>query len=275
MENSKIGIIGGGNMGNALIGGLIRQGISAQSIFVADHGQATCERLQAQWGIHTSTHNADVAQQVEILILAIKPQQMRPVIEELAPFLHQKKQPPLLISIAAGIKTTQIHRWLQKEVPLVRAMPNTPALMGMGITGLYAPPGLKAEASKIAENLLKAVGETVWLPDEALMDVVTALSGSGPGYFFYFMESLIQGAVELGLPSDIAKKLTLHTALGSAQMALQTHEELASLRQKVTSPGGTTEQGINTLKNGKLADLITETLRAAATQGSVLSKRFD
>lgn len=275
MLNHKIGMIGGGNMGSALIGGLIRQGWDPKAIFVSDHGAATCERLKATWGVNASTNHHRMVSRVEVIILAVKPQQMHTVVADLAPQLERQARSPLLISIAAGIQIAQIQKWLQIPLPLIRAMPNAPALLGCGITGLFPSPHLTPPERQLGENLLKAFGETIWLPEENLMDVVTALAGSGPGYFFYLLENMIQGGIELGLPADIAKKLTLQTAFGSVQMALQTQETLPQLQQKVTSPGGTTEQGINVLKNGKLPDLLKETLRAATARGKALSKQFD
>jgi pyrroline-5-carboxylate reductase len=207
-------------------------------------------------------------------VLAVKPQSVRFVVASLIPVFDPNKT--LLISVAAGITTSQFQRWFGlSDLGMVRAMPNTPALFAQGISGLFATAAVTASQRQMVEALLQTVGETVWIPEESLMDIVTALSGSGPGYFFYFIESLIKGAAELGLPEDIARKLTLQTALGSAYMALHSTDDLGRLREKVTSPGGTTEQGINVLKDGKLGDLLFAALQAAAAHGKSLSEQYN
>ncbi len=272
----KIGFIGGGNMGSCLVGGLIHQGTPNNSIWVAEQDPKTCQHLKETWGVTTSNQLQDIVGLVDILVLAVKPQNMRQVIEEVAKNIDLAKT--LLISIAAGITTTQIQRWLKStDCSIIRAMPNTPALLGAGITGLFATKQVSPSKLNQAEMLLKTVGETVWVKDESLMDVVTALSGSGPAYFFYVMEVMIKGATALGLPIEIASKLTLQTALGSAKMALNVgeNEDIAQLREKVTSPGGTTEQGIKVLKDGKLEDLFANTLKMATARGKTLSEQYD
>ncbi|MFI4937415.1 MAG: pyrroline-5-carboxylate reductase [Candidatus Berkiellales bacterium] len=269
----KIGIIGGGNMGECLIGGLIHQGHSPQKIWVADQQEEKLSNLHNKWQIFTSVHNQKVASEVDILVLAVKPQSMKMVVEDLR--LTFDPQKTLLVSIAAGITTQQIQHWLNNlAIPVIRAMPNTPALYGYGITGLYATSSSTSEQKQQAENLMTALGQTVWIHEESQMDIVTALSGSGPAYFFYFMEALINGAKSLGLPADAASKLTFYTALGSAQMVLNSQEDILSLRQKVTSPGGTTEQGIKALKDGKLPELLLNTLQAATLKGKQLSEQY-
>lgn len=270
----KIGIIGGGNMGSALVGGLRQQQVSAADILVADTNPQTCKLLSEKWGISTSLHPADIIEKVELLVLAVKPQHMKVLLNEIASQFQPNKT--LLISIAAGITTTQIKKWLgQSFCDVVRAMPNTPALLNAGVTGLYATKDVSPAKKQQAQNLLNAVGETIWIEEESLMDVVTALSGSGPAYFFYLMEMLVNSATTLGLTHEIASFLTLQTAMGSAKMALLSQEDIATLRLNVTSKGGTTEAGINVLKDGKLQDLITKTLKAAAQRGKDLSQQFD
>ncbi len=272
----KIVFIGGGNMGSCLVGGLIQQGIPNASIWVVDQNPKTCQQLKETWGISTTDQLQDIVGLADILVLAVKPQHMRQVVEDIAKYMDLTKT--LLISIAAGITTTQIQRWLNAtDCSIVRAMPNTPAILGAGITGLYATTQVSHSKLNQADALLKSVGETVWVKDESLMDVVTALSGSGPAYFFYLMEAMIKGATALGLSSEIASKLTLQTALGSAKMALNTseNETVSQLREKVTSPGGTTEQGIKVLKDGKLEDLLAKTLKMATARGKTLSEQYD
>ncbi len=272
----KIGFVGGGNMGSCLIGGLLKKNITPDNIVVADQSPQTCQVLAQKWGINTTTEPNEIVSLVDILVLAVKPQQMKALLEHIAPSYNPAKT--LVISIAAGITTSQIKRWLQQnDCQVVRAMPNTPALLGQGITGLYASEQVSLLGKQQADNLLNTVGETVWLNEESLMDVVTALSGSGPAYFFYIMEALLKGAISLGLAPEIASKLALQTALGSAAMAMHAapDEDVASLRAKVSSPGGTTEAGIKVLKDGKLEDLILKTLINATERGKELSQQFD
>lgn len=269
----NIGIIGGGNMGSCLLKGLIEKGYPRSHLFLADHGQAKCLAAKEKWQIYTTTDNQALVKQVDILILAVKPQNLKILLEEIAPVIQDNL---LLISIAAGITLSQIQRWSGKRhLSMIRVMPNTPAQFGFGISGIYANKEAPALAIQKTMQLFASVGETLLIPEESLMDVVTALSGSGPAYFFAMMESLIKGAQALGLPAEIASKLTLSTALGSAQMAYQSEEEIAVLRQKVTSKGGTTEAGLNVLKDGKLEILIENTLRAATARGKFLSEQYD
>lgn len=276
MKLGNIGFIGGGNMGSSMVGGLIQKGIPSNTICVVDHSEQACLKIKEKWGVLTSTKVSDIPADLSTLVLAVKPQDMQAVIQQIAP-LFQSQQ-ILIISIAAGITTSQIQRWLGKlECPVVRAMPNTPALLGVGISGLFATSSVTETQRQHVQTLMNALGETVWVADENLMDVVTALSGSGPAYFFYVMEGLIKGAMALGLSKEIASKLTLNTALGSAKMALheQTDVDIIQLRERVTSPNGTTEQGIKVLKDGKLEDLLAKTLIAATTRGKTLSEQYD
>lgn len=270
----KIGIIGGGNMGSCLVGGMILQHHAPENILVAEKHREKRTLLENKWSISTTDNNQEVARIADILLLAVKPQSMRTLVEEIAPVINPIKT--LVISISAGITTAQIQHWANPaSFNIVRAMPNTPALFGCGITGLFAAENISTTLMQQAENLLQTVGETVWIKEESLMDVVTALSGSGPAYFFYFMESLINSAVSLGLPAEVASKLTLNTALGSAVMALNSPDNIEKLREKVTSKGGTTEQGIKVLNDGKIQDLLLKTVTAAALRGKTLSEQFD
>ncbi len=273
MNNYRIGFIGAGNMGSCLIYGLLKQGYSAEQLWVSDHHSDTLHAMQIK-GIHTSLENGPVAANADILVLAIKPNMMKAAIAELAIDLQIHR--PLIVSIAAGITTAQITKWLIKTpCPIVRAMPNTPALIGLGMTGLFASPGISQPLHNAVTQVFQAVGEITWLNEESLMDIVTALSGSGPANFFYFMECLSAAGVALGLPAEIASKLTLQTALGAANLALQSPDSLPALRQKVTSKGGTTEQGINVLKDGKMAELLQQMLSAATKHGKTLREQYD
>lgn len=273
-DNALIGIIGGGNMGGSLVGGLIHHGAARNRIFVVDRNEEKRVFFRNKWGISSSDNIDEIAQKADILILAVKPNGMKATLTGIAG--HLQDTPKLLISIAAGITTTQLHHWVGLPTyPIVRAMPNTPALFGQGVTGLFASHSVSPAQKQKAQELLSSVGRTLWLQDESLMDIVTALSGSGPAYFFYFMECLIKGAHALGLPEDIASELTLHTAMGSAYMAIHSQESLNALREKVTSPGGTTEQGIKALKSGNIEALLQQALEAANNRGKEISKLYD
>ena len=260
MKNTIV-FVGGGNMARSLIGGLIADGCAPEKIWVTDPDQNKLNALQHDYSVHTTTSNQDSVPHAAILVFAVKPQALKAVACELAP-LVQKYQ-PLVISIAAGIREAALSNWLGGDLALVRAMPNTPALVGSGATAMHAN-ALVSEAQRSqAENILRAVGLSLWLTDEAQMDAVTALSGSGPAYFFLVMEALEEAATRLGLPPETAHLLTLETAFGAAKMALESGEDCRALRMRVTSPGGTTEQALRVLQEGRIEALLESALRAA------------
>ncbi len=273
MDSYRIGFIGGGNMARSLVGGLIAGGIDATRISVAEPDASKRDELSTRFGITTSQDNGTVASDVEVLVLAVKPQVMRQVVTGLAATLHEPT--PLLISIAAGVRAASMLRWLGQPLALVRAMPNTPALVRSGATALYASPEVSEEQRSRAESIMRAVGQTLWIDDEGLMDAVTALSGSGPAYFFLFMEALEQAAKELGLPPEAARLLTLETAQGAARMALSSDEGPALLRKRVTSPGGTTEAALGAFAEGGFETLVTRAVRAACERSAELAVRLD
>ena len=273
MDSYRIGFIGGGNMARSLVGGLIAGGIDATRISVAEPDASKRDELSTHFGIATSQDNGTVASDVEVLVLAVKPQVMRQVVTGLAATLHEPA--PLLISIAAGVRAASMLRWLGQSRALVRAMPNTPALVRSGATALYASPEVSEEQRSRAESIMRAVGQTLWIDDEGLMDAVTALSGSGPAYFFLFMEALEQAARELGLPPEAARLLTLETAQGAARMALSSDEGPARLRERVTSPGGTTEAALGAFAEGGFETLVTRAVRAACERSEELAERLD
>ena len=273
MDSYRIGFIGGGNMACSLVGGLIAGGIDATRISVAEPDASKRDELSTRFGITTSQDNGTVASDVEVLVLAVKPQVMRQVVTGLAATLHEPA--PLLISIAAGVRAASMLRWLGQPLALVRAMPNTPALVRSGATALYASPEVSEEQRSRAESIMRAVGQTLWIDDEGLMDAVTALSGSGPAYFFLFMEALEQAAKELGLPPEAARLLTLETAQGAARMALSSDEGPALLRKRVTSPGGTTEAALGAFAEGGFETLVTRAVRAACERSAELAVRLD
>ncbi len=272
-QDTRIGFIGGGNMARSLVGGLIAGGIDATRISVAEPDASKRDELSTRFGIATSQDNGTVASDVEVLVLAVKPQVMRQVVTGLAATLHEPA--PLLISIAAGVRAASMLRWLGQPLALVRAMPNTPALVRSGATALYASPEVSEEQRSRAESIMRAVGQTLWIDDEGLMDAVTALSGSGPAYFFLFMEALEQAAKELGLPPEAARLLTLETAQGAARMALSSDEGPALLRKRVTSPGGTTEAALGAFAEGGFETLVTRAVRAACERSAELAVRLD
>jgi len=268
MKNTIV-FVGGGNMARSLIGGLIADGCPPGKIWVTDPDQDKLHALQRDYAVQTATSNHDAVLYADILVFAVKPQALKAVASELAQ-LVQKKQ-PLVISIAAGIREAALSRWLGGNLALVRAMPNTPALVGSGATALHANALVSETQRSQAENILRAVGLSLWLTDESQMDAVTALSGSGPAYFFLVMEALEEAATRLGLPRETAHLLTLETAFGAAKMALESAEDCRALRMRVTSPGGTTEQALRVLQEGHIEALLESALRAAHTRSVELA----
>lgn len=251
--------IGGGNMAAAIIGGLIAKGWPAASLCAVDVVPAALEALRSRYGIRTAVDGAAEARQADCVVLAVKPQQLREVAISLAPAMNGR----LVLSIAAGIRGADLARWLGGQARVVRAMPNTPALVGAGISGLYALPGVSDGDRRNAESVLAAVGETFWVEDEPALDAVTAVSGSGPAYVFYFIEALEQAARELGLPADSARRSALATFAGAVKLALADGSDPAVLRARVTSKGGTTERAIALLDEAGI-----KTAMARAVQGA-------
>jgi pyrroline-5-carboxylate reductase len=273
MDYKNITFIGGGNMASSLIGGLLATGTPARSLQVIDLDP---NPLAAQFPIHCHTDYAS-AMRSDVLVLAVKPQQIITVIKQLTESLgtNQSSTYPLVISIAAGVRLDALREWLGiSDVALVRVMPNTPSLVGSGASALFANAHTTSTQRATAEAILRAVGLTVWLDSETQMDAVTALSGSGPAYFFLFMELLENIGVELGLPQETARLLTLQTAFGAAKMALESADNAATLRARVTSPGGTTEQAISVLQEGGLSVLLHQALQAAQRRSITLAEQL-
>jgi pyrroline-5-carboxylate reductase len=268
----RLAFIGGGNMAAALIGGLTKRGLPSERIVVADPSHEQLQRLVRDYGVKSAADNASAVAGAEVVILAVKPQQMRAVALALSPHLAAGK--PLLLSVAAGIPHAALARWFGAHIAVVRTMPNRPALNGFGATGLYAPSGVGAAHRALAESIMAAVSATVWVEHESQMDTVTALSGSGPAYFFLFMEALEAAAHERGLPNDIAHKLTLETAFGAAQMARQSNESLATLREQVTSQGGTTAAALAVLDAAGLRAIVAHAVAAADRRSAELAAEF-
>lgn len=260
--------IGGGNMGRSLIGGLIARGITTERITVVDPSGTAREKLVADFGIQ-ATHDANTAVQgAALVLLAVKPQVMRDVCQSLAPSYPANA---VAVSIAAGITTAQLDAWLGGGRAVVRAMPNTPALLGAGATGLYANARTTPEQRRLADAVLGAVGICEWLDEERLVDVVTALSGSGPAYFFLLAEAMQAAAVELGLPEATARALAAHTCQGAGRMLAESGEEAATLRQRVTSPGGTTQAALESFAANGFPAIVARALEAATRRGAELS----
>jgi pyrroline-5-carboxylate reductase len=272
MNNTTLAFIGGGNMASSLVGGLIADGWDPASIRVADTSAQQLERLSQRFPVTTTTDNRAAITHADVIVLAVKPQSMQAVAQQLADDINQ--QQALVISIAAGIRESTLRTWLGAGTAIVRTMPNTPAMVQSGATALFANPAVNEEQRSIAESILRAVGVAIWVDDEALMDAVTALSGSGPAYFFLFMEALQKAGCELGLPARTAHLLTLQTAFGAAKMALESTEDAATLRRRVTSPGGTTERAISVLQDGGFEALVSEALQSAAARSRELADQF-
>ncbi len=272
MKECKITFIGGGNMARSLIGGLIADGFNPQHIHVADPEPSCLQTLRDVYPVQTFNSNIDASQDCDVVILAVKPQQLQTVVKQLAAHWHPDQ---LLISIAAGIRLDDIARWLgHNKAAIVRSMPNTPALVQAAATALYANHHVSNSQHELAESILRSVGLALWVDDEVQIDAVTALSGSGPAYFFLVMEAMEIAAVEMGLPAETARLLCLQTAFGAAKMALESDENTATLRQRVTSPKGTTERAIHELEDGGLRGLFENALIAAALRARELANQL-
>jgi len=265
----KIAFIGAGNMAGALIGGLIADGVSPAELLAADPSIEKCQALAASSGIRTTQDNLEAVAEADIVVLAVKPQVLHEVVSGISEPVRQRQ--PLVISIAAGIRCDTLLAWFGGAIPLVRTMPNTPAMIRSGATVLYATISVKDDQREQAESLMRAVGLTQWIDDEAMMDAVTALSGSGPAYLFLVMEAMENAARECGLPAETAHLLTLQTAFGATRMALESDESPAELRARVTSPGGTTERAIDRFETGGLRQLFVDAIKAAQQRSIELS----
>lgn len=265
----NICFIGGGNMATALIGGLLGKGFSAAQISVIEINAENRTRLQRGFAVRAFENLGEGVAGSQVIVFAVKPQQLREVAQQLAPRLSGQ----LLISIAAGILATDLARWSNSQA-IVRAMPNTPALIQSGMTGLYALPTVTAVQREQAQDILAAVGATLWLQDEAMLDAVTAVSGSGPAYFFYFIEALEQAGKELGLTEQTARKLALETAFGAARLARESTEGPATLRARVTSKNGTTERALLSMEANQVKQHIITAAKAAATRSREMGEEL-
>lgn len=272
MHEQNIRFIGGGNMAQSLIGGLIADGVPAALLGVSEPDEAKRQDLAQRFGISSYTSNLEAASNADVLVLAVKPQLMSTVISDIRSAVSGSS--PLLISIAAGIRVADMVRWTGTEAAIVRVMPNTPALLGCGASALFANPATSRKQRETAESILRAVGVAMWVDDESLLDPVTAVSGSGPAYFFLLMELIQDEAIKLGLPADTARMLTLQTALGAARMALESDEPVSQLRTRVTSPGGTTAAALDILQTAEFRNTVSRAIQAACQRAAELADEF-
>ncbi len=271
MTETKIGFIGAGNMAQAIIGGLLKTGTSAASVYISEPNADLTGQLSSQWGLNVLGENSDLVARCDVIVLAIKPQIMKAVLQDL-------RDTPMgdgafIISVAAGLPISLMQQWLGRPCPIIRVMPNTPALVGAGVSGLFPSAEVSEMQKQIGESILRAVGSVVWVDSEALIDSVTAVSGSGPAYFFYFIEALESAALENGLTAEQAKLLSLETAFGAAKLALESDVNVKSLRQRVTSPGGTTEAALEVFQSGAMAELVNEAVSAAVIRARELAEQ--
>jgi pyrroline-5-carboxylate reductase len=269
-NNVKISFIGGGNMATALIGGLAGKLTAGADIHVVDINADALQKLQQQFGVTIAQQIDAAVGRSDVIVLAVKPQQMKDVVAHLQP--HVKSQ--LVLSIAAGIRAVDLSRWMNGHSAIVRTMPNTPALIGKGITGMVAMSGVSDPQRATADQIMRAVGATVWLSDEALIDPVTAVSGSGPAYVFYFIEAMQQAAQEMGLSAEQGAELAIATFVGASQLAAQSPEPVATLRERVTSKGGTTYAALTSMQDSGVKDAFIRAMKAAAERGQQLGEEF-
>lgn len=272
MTSPRLAFIGAGNMASALIGGLVKQGFAPDRITASDPLPATLDKLRAVAPVALTGNNLAAIDGADVVVLAVKPQVMKQVLEPLAPAIQRSR--PLIVSIAAGIEIASIERWLGGSLPVVRCMPNTPALVQLGATGLFANAAVSAAQRELADSILQAVGIALWVDAEAQLDAVTAVSGSGPAYFFLVMEAMQAAGEQLGLNAETAKLLTLQTALGAARMAQGSDVDPAELRRRVTSPNGTTERAIARFERDGLRDIFARALTDCRDRSQQLAREL-
>lgn len=273
MSAITLTFIGGGNMARSLIAGLVRQGVAPAHIHVAEPVTELREQLTADFGVKTYASATEAAAQGEVWVLAVKPQVLRDVCASLVPLAAARQ--PLVVSIAAGITSAQLERWLGGSAAVVRAMPNTPALLGAGVTGVYATATVSDAQRAQADTVLASAGRTVWIDDEARMDAVTAVSGSGPAYVFLLAEAMEAAAVAQGLPAESARTLVVQTLLGASRMLDESGDAPAELRRRVTSPNGTTQAAIESFQADGFEAIVARAIDAATRRGQALSAAND
>lgn len=269
MADPLLTFIGGGNMATSIVGGLIAEGYDAKAITVCDPLPENLHKLQQEFAVQTTTDNAVGAANADTVLLAVKPQAMKTVCASVQPALQRN---PLIISIAAGITLRQLNQLLGDELAIIRCMPNTPALLRAGASGLFANSHTNSEQRALGERILGAVGIVEWLDSEALIDAVTAVSGSGPAYFFLLMEAMINAGIEQGLTQEIARRLTIQTCCGAGLLAQNSDVDVAELRRRVTSPGGTTERAVQLFENNQFGSIVRKAITAAADRAREMAK---
>jgi pyrroline-5-carboxylate reductase len=272
MKSSRIGFLGGGNMARALIGGLVGRGMAPAQLSVGEPAAAARELLERDFKVRASADNRAAIDHCELIIVAVKPQEAGKVLRALAPQLQQGR--PVLVSVAAGIQIASLSAWVGPGVPIIRTMPNRPALIGAGITGMYAAPEVSADQRLLAEQVMSAAGEAVWVGRESDLDVVTALSGSGPAYFFLLAELMMQAAIAQGLEPEAARRLAVGTLHGAGVLAHSSDGNLARLRQEVTSRGGTTEAALGAFARADLNGIVAGAIHAATQRSRELAAEF-
>ncbi len=268
----KFALIGGGNMGRALVSSWLRSGVRSEDITVADVSEEARAGLAREFGVKATAAAIDALDGAAVAVLAVKPQDMAGTLAPLRAALVA--QNPLVISIAAGIRLADLGIWCGENAAVVRAMPNRPALVGAGATGVFAPDTVSAESRALAEIVLRPTGIVVWVEREDALDAVTALSGSGPAYFFLLAEAMVDSARALGLPADAARQLALATLHGAGMLAAQSDADLALLRAEVTSKGGTTETAVRVMQEQGLGAIVAQAMAAAARRSAELADSF-
>ena len=272
MDKPRLAFIGGGNMAKSLIGGLIDKGFSSRCISVSDPVEKNLDQLNRKFGIATTSDNSIAAKDVDLIVLCVKPQILESVCRELQASLNQT---PPAISIAAGIPLSLLMDWLGEDTPIIRCMPNTPALVQSGAAGMFANQKVDKKLRNLAEEIFDAVGLCCWLEKEEDIDLVTAVSGSGPAYFFLFMEAMEKVAIDLGLDQEISRKLIIQTVLGAAKMAAESNMNPSELRSCVTSPGGTTEKAVNAFLEGDIMGLFSKAMNKALERATEMAEEAE
>ena len=271
-NSSTISFIGAGNMASAIIGGMLDNGYRAGNIWVSAPDDSHLQALRDRFGVSVTTDNRHCAQQADMVVLAVKPQVMAEVCRDIAPVVQNTR--PLMVSIAAGLASDTLDGWLGGGLPLVRVMPNTPSLVGKGAAGLFANAAVTAEQKTMVQSVFESIGSALWVDDEEQLHGVTALSGSGPAYFFLMLEALEAAATEAGIAPETARELAIQTMAGAAEMAARSEHDPAQLKRNVMSPGGTTERAINTFEDGGMRDLVQKAYNAAFERSQEMSKEL-
>ncbi|MDF0749945.1 pyrroline-5-carboxylate reductase [Marinobacter sp. 71-i] len=267
-----ISFIGAGNMASAIIGGMLDSGFKAANIWVSAPDDNHLQSIRKQFGVSVTTDNRYCAEQADMVVLAVKPQVMADVCQDIAPVVQNTR--PLMVSIAAGLEADTLDEWLGGGLPLVRVMPNTPSLVGKGAAGLYANDQVKDKQKAMVESVFNSIGSALWVDEESLLHAVTALSGSGPAYFFLMLEALEEAATDAGIASGTARALAIQTMAGAAEMAGRSEHDPGQLKRNVMSPGGTTEQAIQTFEDGGMRDLVKKAYSAAYKRSGEMAKEL-